>query len=103
MIACVIMFALLMNFHAFAEYGTGDSPSELTEELLLIFPVLALVSSPSRSIKQTATHLLSILGKTATNLLIASREEQAVEGRNLTITTPGDIVFRFIRNIWFKV
>ncbi|XP_042027869.1 protein RST1 isoform X2 [Salvia splendens] len=92
----------LLRWKGENEYRTGPSPSELTEELLLIFPVLALVSSPSRSIKQTATHLLSILGKTATNLLIASREEQAVEGQNLIITTPGDIVFRFIRNIWFK-
>ncbi|KAL1537101.1 protein RST1 isoform X1 [Salvia divinorum] len=92
----------LLRWKGENEYRTGASPSELTEELLLIFPVLALVSSPSRSVKQTATNLLSILGKTATKLLIASREEQAVEGRNLTITTPGGIVFRFIRNIWFK-
>lgn len=90
------------RFPAFAEYRTGASPSELTEELLLIFPVLALVSSPSRSIKQTATYILSILGKTATNLLIAPRKEQAVEGKKLTIT-PGHIVFRFIENLLFKV
>lgn len=99
----MFMFLLIVYFPAFAEYRTGASPSELTEELLLIFPVLALVSSPSRSIKQTATYLLSILGKTATNLLIAPREEQAVEGQNLIITTPGHMVFRFIRNICFKV
>ncbi|XP_057788654.1 protein RST1 isoform X2 [Salvia miltiorrhiza] len=84
------------------EYRTGACPSELNEELLLIFPVLALVSSPSKSIKQTATYLLSILGRTATNLLIAPREEQAVEGKKLIITTPGHIVFRFIKNICFK-
>lgn len=95
--------SLIIHFLLFAEYRTGASPSELTEELLLIFPVLALVSSPSRSIKQTATSLLSILGKTATYLLIAPRKEQAGEGQNLTITTPGHIVFRFIKNILFKV
>lgn len=97
------MFSLIIYFPAFAEYRTGASPSEFAEELLLIFPVLALVSSPSRSIKQTATCLLSILGKTATNLLVAPREEKAVDRQNLTITTPGHMVFRFIRNIWFKV
>lgn len=81
----------------------GASASELTEELLFIFPVLALVSSPSRSIKQAATHLLSILGKTATNLLISPKEKLVVEGEDMRITTPGHIVFRFIRNMWFEV
>ncbi|KAL8475410.1 hypothetical protein ACS0TY_028171 [Phlomoides rotata] len=84
------------------EYRIGASSSELTEELLFIFPVLALVSSPSRSIKQTAADLLSELGKIATNLLIAQKEKQVVEGKHLTIATPGHIVFRFLRNVWFK-
>ncbi|KAI3474914.1 hypothetical protein Pfo_030225 [Paulownia fortunei] len=84
------------------EYRIGASASELSEELLFIFPVLALVSSPSRSIKQTATDLLSVLGKIATNLLIAPKEKQVVEGKHLPITTPGQVVFRFLRNMWFE-
>lgn len=97
------MFSQIINLPAFAEHRIGVSASELTEELLFIFPVLALVSSPSRSIKQTATDLLSVLGKTATNLLIAPKEKQVVEGKHLSITTPGHIVFRFLRNMWFEV
>ncbi|KAH6791043.1 hypothetical protein C2S51_006049 [Perilla frutescens var. frutescens] len=92
----------LLRWKGENEYRNGASASELTEELLFIFPVLALVSSPSRSIKQAATHLLSILGKTATNLLIAPKEKQVAEGKVPTITTPGQIVFRFIRNMWFE-
>lgn len=91
------------DFPAFAGYRTGASTSELPEELLLIFPVLGLVSSPSRSIKQTATYLLSVLGKTASDILIAPRKEKLAEGQNLTSSTPGHIIFKFIRNILFKV
>ncbi|KAL9157510.1 hypothetical protein ABFS82_08G008700 [Erythranthe guttata] len=97
------------------ENHTGASSSILTEELLFIFPVLALVSSPSRSIKQTTTDLLSILGKIATNLLIAPKEKQVAEGNHLSISTkqvvdeshlsistPGHIIFRFLRHMWFQ-
>lgn len=95
--------SLIIILLAFAEYRIGASSSELTEELLFIFPVLALVSSPSRSIKQTAADLLTELGKTASNLLIAPKEKQVVEGKHLEIATPGHIVFRFLRNMWFEV
>lgn len=92
-----------MNLPGFAEDLTGAYSSELTEELLFVFPVLALVSSPSRSIKQAASDLLFILGKIATNLMIAPKEKQVVEGNHLSISTPGHIIFRFLRNMWFQV
>ncbi|KZV19360.1 hypothetical protein F511_25095 [Dorcoceras hygrometricum] len=76
--------------------------SELTEELLFIFPVLALVSSPSRGIKQIASDLLSILGKMATTLLVVPTKKQAGEWKQQSITTPGHLMFRFLRNLWFE-
>ncbi|EYU44782.1 hypothetical protein MIMGU_mgv1a000116mg [Erythranthe guttata] len=105
----------LLRWKGENENHTGASSSILTEELLFIFPVLALVSSPSRSIKQTTTDLLSILGKIATNLLIAPKEKQVAEGNHLSISTkqvvdeshlsistPGHIIFRFLRHMWFQ-
>ncbi|KAK6155216.1 hypothetical protein DH2020_009464 [Rehmannia glutinosa] len=96
----LVLFLLRWKYEN--EYSIGASVSESVEELLFIFPVLALVSSPSRSIKQTATDLLSVLGKIATNLLNATEEKQVVEGKQLPITTPGYIVSRFLRNMWFE-
>ncbi|CAA0828535.1 Protein RST1 [Striga hermonthica] len=84
------------------DYFIGASASESIEELLFIFPVLALVSSPSRSIKQMATDLLFILEKIATNILIAPKEKQQVRGKHLLAVTPGHIVFRFLRNMLFE-
>ncbi|XP_011098433.1 protein RST1 [Sesamum indicum] len=84
------------------EHGIGAFPSQLSEELLFIFPVLALVSSPSRFVKQTATDLLSILGKIAADLKIAPKGTRVTDGKHLSVTAPGSITFRFLRNLWFE-
>ncbi|KAL3813814.1 hypothetical protein ACJIZ3_015082 [Penstemon smallii] len=96
------LILFLLRWKSENEYHVGAPTSELSEELLFIFPVLALVSSPSRSIKQAATDLLSVLGKIATTLLIAPKEKQVGEVKHLPITTPGHIVFRCLRNLWFE-
>lgn len=89
--------------HGFAEYNMNVVTSELAEEILFIFPVLALVSSPSRCIKQIAGDILSILGKTATALLIAPKKKPAGQCKQQSITTPGHLMFKFLRNLWFEV
>ncbi|GER29503.1 ARM repeat superfamily protein [Striga asiatica] len=96
----LVLFILRWKYEN--DYFIGASASESIEELLFIFPVLALVSSPSTSIKQTATDLLFILEKIATNILIAPEEKQLVRGKHLLAVTPGHIVFRFLRNMWFE-
>ncbi|XP_073296090.1 protein RST1 [Primulina huaijiensis] len=84
------------------EYDMNAVTSELTEEILFIFPVLAFVSSPSRCVKQIASDILSILGKTATALLIAPKKKPAGQWKQQSITTPGHLMFRFLRNLWFE-
>ncbi|XP_073159165.1 protein RST1 isoform X2 [Henckelia pumila] len=92
----------LLRWKSEREYDMNAVTSELTEELLFIFPVLALVSSPSRCIKQIASDLLSILGKMATALLIAPKKKQAGEWKQQSTTTPGHLLFKFLRNMWFE-
>ncbi|KAL6551467.1 hypothetical protein OROGR_007621 [Orobanche gracilis] len=96
----LVLFLLRWKYES--DHSVGASAIESIEEILFIFPVLALVSSPSRSIKQTATDLLSLLDKIATSLLVAPKEKYVVGGKHLQITTPGYIVFRFLRNMWFE-
>ncbi|KAL6518807.1 hypothetical protein OROHE_017560 [Orobanche hederae] len=96
----LVLFLLRWKYES--DHSVGASASESIEEILFIFPVLALVSSPSRSIKQTATDLLSLLEKIATSLLVAPKVKHVVGGKHLQITTPGYIVFRFLRNMWFE-
>ncbi|KAL6552953.1 hypothetical protein OROGR_006795 [Orobanche gracilis] len=97
----LVLFLLRWKYES--DHSIGASASESIEEILFIFPVLALVSSPSRSIKQTATDLLSLLENIATSLLVAPKEKHVVGGKHLQITTPGYIVFRFLRNMWFEI
>ncbi|PIN21822.1 hypothetical protein CDL12_05455 [Handroanthus impetiginosus] len=96
------LILFLLRWKSENECSIGSSASELSEELLFIFPVLALVSSPSTSIKQTAADLLSVLGKIAANILFSPREKQVPEGMHWSPTTPGHIIFRLLRNLWFE-
>ncbi|XP_051141067.1 protein RST1 isoform X2 [Andrographis paniculata] len=99
----LVLFLLQWKSENATGYLNDASASDPSEELLFIFPVLALVSSPSTSIKQVATDLLSLLGKVTTNLLISPLEKkQRADGKDLSITSPGYIVFRLLRNLWFE-
>ncbi|KAL3624271.1 hypothetical protein CASFOL_033087 [Castilleja foliolosa] len=96
----LVLFLLRWKYEN--DYRDGVFASKSIEELLFIFPVLALVSSPSRSVKQTATDILSILENNATNLLIAPKEKQVAGEKHQPITSPGYIVSRFLRKMWFE-
>lgn len=75
----------------------------MNEELLFVFPVISLVSSPSRSVKQVAIDLLSMLEKLSVNLLITPKEELKMQRGFPAISRPEYIIFRFLQKLWFEV
>ncbi|CAK9161769.1 unnamed protein product [Ilex paraguariensis] len=99
-IAKLLLF--LLAWKSENEYIVGRAASELSEELLFIFPVINLVSSPSKSVKQVATDLLSVLGKLSINFFTAPKKELTMQGRFPSITRPGVIIFRLLRQLWFQ-
>jgi len=48
----------------------------LTEELLFVFPIINLVSLPSKSVKQAAIDLLSTTEKLLVHLSVATQQHQ---------------------------
>ncbi|KAK9272918.1 hypothetical protein L1049_003297 [Liquidambar formosana] len=85
------------------EHVVGRAASELGEELLFIFPVINIMSSPSKSVKGAATDLLSMLEKILVNLLIAPKNALAMEGGFPSVSRPGSIIFRLLQHLWFQV
>ncbi|XP_028069666.1 protein RST1 isoform X6 [Camellia sinensis] len=82
------------------KWKSENDAVNLNEELLFVFPVINLVSSPSKSVKQAAIDLLSILEKLLINLLVSPKKELIIQGRFPSITRPEDIIFRLLRHLW---
>lgn len=75
----------------------------VVEELLFIFPLMNLMSSPSISVKQAATNLLSMLYKSATNLLVTQAKDQGIKRKKPPISRPEHIFYRLLLHIWYQV
>jgi hypothetical protein len=88
---------------AIAEYDIGKTASVLSEELLFIFPVISLMSSPSKCVKGAATDLLVTLEKLLVKTSVAPKNEQAMEGGFPPLSTPGSVAFRLLQHLWFQV
>ncbi|XP_052196381.1 protein RST1 isoform X2 [Diospyros lotus] len=83
------------------ENGIGHVAAiNLREELLFIFPVINLVSSPSKSIKQEASDILSMLESPLVNLLVASKKKMHMPGKFPSISRPETIIFRLLQYLW---
>ncbi|GAY46821.1 protein RST1 [Citrus sinensis] len=100
---CILKFLLfLINWKSENEYGFGGATCDLSEELLLIFPILNLMSSPSKSVKGVASDLLVLLEKLLVKLLAAPKMEVAMNAGNPSIIGFGSIIFRLLKNLWFQ-
>ncbi|CAI9111482.1 OLC1v1011710C1 [Oldenlandia corymbosa var. corymbosa] len=77
-------------------------PSELSEELLFIFPVINIASSPSKSVKQVATVLLSSLEKRLIALSGPPKEGPDPQTSFCRNSSPGCIIYRFLQHLWYQ-
>ncbi|XP_059670118.1 protein RST1 [Cornus florida] len=84
------------------EYVVDSAACDLNEEILLIFPIINLIASPSKPVKQAATDLLSMLEKLLINLLITPKKKLTMPEGFPSITRPKDIVFRLLQHLWFQ-
>lgn len=90
------LFILLVN-------GVDKSGGAMSEELLFIFPVVGLLSSPSKHVKVVATDLLVMLERLLVRVLVAPKDKPAKEVGYPSLSTPGSIVFRILQHLWFQV
>ncbi|XP_057947860.1 protein RST1 isoform X1 [Malania oleifera] len=100
-LSIIKLLIFLLKWKTETEYVVRDG-CELNEEFLLIFPVINLMSSPSKCVKGAATDLLFILEKLLRNLLITPKKEMALQGGLSAISRPESIVFRLLQHLWFQ-
>lgn len=87
----------------FSEPLVGGIPYTLSEEVLLIFPVISLLSSPSKSVKGAATDLLIMLERILGGPFASAKINQSKERQFAPISTVGTLVSRLLQNQWFQV
>lgn len=87
----------------FSEPLVGGISYTLSEEVLLIFPVISLLSSPSKSVKGAATDLLIMLERILGGSFASAKINQSKERQFPPISTLGTLVSRLLQNQWFQV
>ncbi|XP_038703770.1 protein RST1 isoform X2 [Tripterygium wilfordii] len=95
------LLLFLLNWKS-EEHAVGLTKSAFCEELLFIFPVINLMSSPSKSVKGVATDLLAMIEKLLVKFLTSPVHEVSTEVRSRSIGSPGSIAFRLLQCLWFQ-
>lgn len=87
----------------FVEYAVNGAEYFLSEELLVIFPVISLISSPSKSVKGAANDLLVLLERLLVKLLTMPKIKLAKKVDYPSISRPELIAYRLLQHLWFEV
>ncbi|KAI3970453.1 hypothetical protein MKX01_024100 [Papaver californicum] len=99
---CVLKLSLFMLKWKRESEHVAKAVGGFSEELLLIFPVINLLSSPSRSVKAAASYLLSILQNILIDLLVARSKISSIQERSPSISTLESIISRIMQHHWFQ-
>lgn len=81
---------------------SGCAGGALIEDLLYIFPVINIVSSPCKQVKQAALDVLSFLEKSVTDLLASPEKECLAEKIFPATGKPEWMIHRLLRHMWFQ-
>ncbi|KAL5152789.1 Protein RST1 [Glycine soja] len=85
-----------------ADAAISEPKFSLFEETLFLLPVVSLMSSPSKSVKGQATDLLLLLEKLLVKMFVAPKDKPIVKGGDHYLSTPGVIVLRLLRHLWYQ-
>ncbi|KAG4182176.1 hypothetical protein ERO13_A09G028500v2 [Gossypium hirsutum] len=92
----------LLKWKSKIEYAVNGAEYFLSEELLVIFPVISLISSPSKSVKGAANDLLVLLERLLVKLLTMPKINLAKKVGYPSISRPELIAYRLLQHLWFE-
>ncbi|XP_065878265.1 protein RST1 isoform X2 [Euphorbia lathyris] len=94
------LLVFLFKWKSQNEYSFNRIKCSFSEELLFTFPVISLMSSTSRSVKDAAADLLLMLEKLVIELFRTPRTGEGAEVKFPSISSPGSIFYRLLRHLW---
>ncbi|KAG8486526.1 hypothetical protein CXB51_020010 [Gossypium anomalum] len=93
----------LASWKSEIEYAVNGAKYFLSEELLVIFPVISLISSPSKSVKGAANDLLVLLERLLVKLLTMPKINLAKKVGYPSISRSELIAYRLLQHLWFEL
>ncbi|KAG8502742.1 hypothetical protein CXB51_000661 [Gossypium anomalum] len=93
----------LLKWKSEIEYAVNGAEYFLSEELLVIFPVISLISFPSKSVKGAANDLLVLLERILVKLLTMPKINLAKKVGYPSISRPELIAYRLLQHLWFEL
>ncbi|WJX70216.1 hypothetical protein P8452_54347 [Trifolium repens] len=96
------LLLLILKWKYDKDYAIDRNTSSPFEEILFLLPFVSLMSSPSKYVKALATELLLLLEKFLVKMLMAPKHKSIIEEGNHYLSTPGIIVLRLLRHLWYQ-
>ncbi|PNX71467.1 hypothetical protein L195_g027347 [Trifolium pratense] len=96
------LLLLILKWKYDKDYAIDRNMSSPFEEILFLLPFVSLMSSPSKYVKALATELLLLLEKFLFKMLVAPKHKSIIEEGNHYLSTPGIIVLRLLRHLWYQ-
>ncbi|KAJ1389506.1 hypothetical protein SESBI_38241 [Sesbania bispinosa] len=101
-ISILKLLLLILKWKYVDDDAISKTMSSPFEEILFLLPVVSLMSSPSKSVKGLATDLLLLLEKLLVKMMVAPKHKPITEGGVHYLSTPGIIVLRLLRHLWYQ-
>ncbi|GAB2284259.1 hypothetical protein Dimus_018725 [Dionaea muscipula] len=97
------LLSFLLNWKLEDELLRDGVSPELTEELLYVFPIIHLMSSPSISIKGVAADLLILFEKLPIISKVPKIRGSSIRHSKMILSKRETIIYRLLQHLWFQV
>ncbi|KAF7819538.1 protein RST1 isoform X1 [Senna tora] len=101
-ISILKLLSLILKWKYENDNAISRTKSAPVEELLFLLPVISLMSSPSKHVKGLSTEMLLLLEKLIVKVFVAPKNESTTEEGVHFLSTPGIIIFRLLRHLWYQ-
>ncbi|KAL9254781.1 RST1-like protein [Drosera capensis] len=94
------LLSLLLDWKSKDEFSRDGVLSDMAAVVPFEFPIIHLMSSPSKSIKGAASNLLSSVEKLPRRIKVLRRSELSVRLGNKILSKPETIIHRLLQHLW---
>ncbi|XP_048498933.1 protein RST1 isoform X3 [Beta vulgaris subsp. vulgaris] len=93
------LLALCLRWRIQDEYAVAGVACDPSEVSLFLFPIISLMSSPSKSVKQAASQFLLMLEKLIVSHSTPSGDDKSVHRGSLLVSKPESIILRLWKHL----
>ncbi|XP_056699417.1 protein RST1 isoform X3 [Spinacia oleracea] len=96
------LLAYFLRWRLQDENVVAGAACNLSDLSLFFFPIISLMSSPSKTVNQSASQFLLMLEKLLVSHSTTSRDELSVQRGSSFVSKPETIIFRILQHLWLQ-